>query len=132
MEICVHYPQWLLLYMNKLSWNDCIFESWNFPEYDSKNVLKFWKSFRKTPTLDISFVNFRSKIWTNDLWDHSSSRPLTDIKRILVVERFQFIFSTHPEPYNQKYTFSKLQLFPYTHRKIHQNFITICMYSFLK
>ncbi len=26
----------------------------NFPEYDLKNVLKFWKSFRKTPTLDIS------------------------------------------------------------------------------
>jgi hypothetical protein len=102
---------------NKLSWNDCIFESWIF-----QNLIREM-SWNFPP--NISFVNFRSRNWTHDLKDHpidgikhSSSRPLTDIKRILVVERFQFIVSTHPE-HNQNYTVYIFSNRPFTPGLIH-------------
>ncbi len=106
---------WKILLEVILLWGQDFFFS-----VDSKNVLKFWKSFRKTPTPDISFVNFRSRNWTHDLRDHpidgikhSSSRPLTDIKEFWQLSDFNSL-SQHIQNHTTRATpFSKLQLFPY-------------------
>ncbi len=82
--------------------------SWNF-----ENL------FEKLQLLIYRLSTSEAGNWTHSLMGPSNRQnhallcsAMNDIKRILVVERFQFIVSTHPEPYNQNYTFSKLQLFP--------------------
>ncbi len=83
-----------------------------------EKCLEILKIFSKNSNSWYIVIHLRAGFEPIPLWDHpidgikrSSSRPLADIKRILVVERFQFIVSTHPELYNQNYTFFKIATF---------------------